>query len=127
MIRIIDNQHRLSHSDPIFKSLNILKVKDIAKQQLLTVMHKKIIGGLTKEIGALFSLSNTPSIVTRTRRHFNEMFSAKLYGTRIPTWVGPRLWNSLITPHMSVSELRTSSKDSIKAFIKKSFLEDYNS
>ena len=41
VIGIIDQQHRLAHSDPIFKSLNILKAKDIAKQQLITVMHKK--------------------------------------------------------------------------------------
>ena len=125
-IRVIDGQHRLAHSDPIFKSLEILKVKDIAKQQLLTVMHKKFIGGLPTEIDALFTLSDPPSITTRTLRHFNETFSAKLYGTKIATWAGPRLWNSIITPHMSITDLRTASKHCIKTFTKRIFLLDYN-
>ena len=126
VIRMIDYQDRLAHSDPIFKTLNILKVKDIAKQQLITVMHKKFTRVLPTELDALFTLSNTPAIATRTRRHFIETFSEQLYGTRVATWVGPRLWNSIITPHMSITDLRTTSKECIKTFAKKSLLLEYN-
>ena len=123
---MIDYQDRLAHSDPIFKTLNILKVKDIAKQQLITVMHKKFTRVLPIELDALFTLSNTPAIATRTRRHIIETFSEQLYGTRVATWVGPRLWNSIITPHMSITDLRTTSKECIKTFAKKSLLLEYN-
>ena len=109
IIRIIDDKHRLAHADPIFRSLNMLKVIDIAKQQLISVMHRKIIGTLPSELNNLFSLSNIPSI-TRHKSHFNETFSRKLYRTRVASWTGPRLWNSCIAPHFSIADLKITSK-----------------
>ena len=124
-VRIIDNQHRLAHSDPIFKANNILKVNDIAKHQLITVMHKKFTEELPIDIGALFTLSNPPSITTRSRRHFVETFTEKLYCTKIASWIGPRLWNSIIAPHISLIDLRASSKNCIKTYTKKCLIESY--
>jgi len=126
VVRIIDNQHRLAHSDPIFKTLNILKVKDIARQQLITVIHKTFNGSLATELDALFIFANTPYITTRHRRHFNEIFTEKLYRTRVASWIGPRLWNSVITPHISEMDLRVTSKDRLKKFTKERFLMSYN-
>ena len=126
VIRIIDQQHRLAHSDPIFKSPYTLKAKDIAKQQLITVMHKKRTGDLPKELDELFTLSNTPTITTRTKQHFNETFIGKLYGTKIATWVGPRIWNTIIAPHIALTDIRTLTKQSIKKHTKNSFLQEYN-
>ena len=40
-IRILDNQHRIAHTAPIFRELKILKVGDIPKQQLMVLMHRK--------------------------------------------------------------------------------------
>ena len=125
MVRIIDGQHRLAHSDPIFKGNNILKVKDIARHQLITVMHKKFTETLPNEIESLFTLTIAPNIMTRSRRHFTETFTEKLYGTRVVSWIGPRLWNSVIAPHFSITDIRTSSKYWIKKYIKKCFIESY--
>ena len=127
VIRIIDSQPRLAHSDPIFKSLNILKLKDIARQQLIMVMYRKFNGNLPIDVDALFSLSKYPSIITRNRHHFNETFSGKLYGTIIASWIGPRLWNSIIAPHLSIVDLKNISKEYIKSHTKQHFFLSYNS
>ena len=124
IIRIIDDKHRLAHADPIFRSLNMLKVMDIAKQQLISVMHRKIIGTLPSELNYLFSLANTQSI-TRHKSHFNETFSRKLYRTRVASWTGPRLWNSCIAPHFSIADLKITSKECIKRHAKKQFILAY--
>ena len=124
IVRIIDSQHRLAHSNPIFKTLNILKARDIARQQLITVMHKKVTGNLPKEIGDFFPLSDVQNI-TRAVRHFKETFTRKLYRTRTPSWQGPRLWNAKIAPHFSMAEVRNLSKTNIKKHAKKQLLLAY--
>ena len=127
-VRIIDSQHRLAHTDPIFCSLGVLKVKDIAKQQLLSVMLRKFIGTLPPELDKLFTLiPSSPNIITRSRRHFEETFSEKLYRTRVASWVGPRIWNDLISPHFALEDLETLSKGHIKKHTKEKFLNLYNS
>ena len=126
VVRIIDNQHRLAHSDPIFKDLSILKIKDIARHQLITIMHNKLTENLPIEVNALFTLSNVPNIITRHSRHFVEPFSEKLYRTRIASWIGPRLWNTFITPHISLPDLRIASKNYIKKHTKKLLVQSYN-
>ena len=126
VIRIIDEQPRLAHSDPIFKSLNILKLKDIAKQQLTMVMYRKFDGSLPIDIDLLFSLSKSPSIITRNRHHFNETFSVKNYRTRTASWIGPRLWNSIIAPHLSVADLSSTSKEHIQKHTKQHFILAYD-
>ena len=124
IVRIIDDQHRLAHSNPIFKTLNILKVRDVARQQLISVMHRKVAGNLPKEIGDLFLLSDAQNI-TRVVRHFKEKFTRKLYCTRTPSWQGPRLWNAKIAPRFSLTEARNASKTSIKKHVKEQFLLAY--
>ena len=124
-IRLVDSQTRLAHSDPIFQSLNILKVKDVAKQQLIAVMLRKFNRSLPNELDTLFTLSRTPD-VTRNRHYFNETFSSKLYRTRVASWIGPRLWNSIIMPHISIAELENSSKEYIKKHVKQLFILSYN-
>ena len=124
IVRIIDNQHRLAHSNPIFKTLNILKTRDLARQQLISVMHRKITGNLPKEIGDLFILSDVQNI-TRSVRHFEEKFTRKLYCTRTASWQGPRLWNAKIAPHFSLTEVRNASKTNIKKHVKTQFLVAY--
>ena len=124
-IRMIDYQHRLAHSDPIFLSLKIIKVRDIAKQQLITVMHRKLNGSLPSDLNMLFTLSPTPGIITRNRQHFDETFSTKRYRTRIASWMGPRLWNSLFVSHLLIVELENMSKETIKNYTKQQLLLSY--
>ena len=125
-MRIIDSQHRLAHADPIFQSLGVLKVKDIAKQQIISLMLRKLNGTLPTELDNLFTLLEcSPNIVTRSRRHFKETFSGKLYRTRVASWVGPRIWNSTIAAHFTLEDLESISKEHIKKHTKQQYLDSY--
>ena len=125
VVRIIDNQPRYAHAAPIFKDLKILKVSDIAKLQITTIMHKTFRNELPNDINALFTLATAPSILTRNRRHFSEPFSTKLYRTRLPTWVGPRLWNSLVASDFNLVEVRATSKSVLKKIMKGKLILSY--
>ena len=125
VIRIIDNQHRFAHANPIFKKLGLLKVQDIAQQQLLTVMLRKLHETLPAELSGLFTLADSPHILLRNRRDFVEQFTEKLYRTRTPSWIGPRIWNSIITPQLAPGSTDELSKGQIKQICKVYFLQTY--
>ena len=121
VVRIIDNQHRLAHSNPIFKLFNIIKVRDVPKLQLISIMHRKMIGSLPKELDDMFLLTNNSSI-TRSRPHFKEAFSRKHYRTRVASWMGSRFWNNTISPNFSNIDVSSMSKENIKMHVKRKLL-----
>ena len=124
-VRIIDNQHRLAHADPIFQKLKLLKVQDIAKQQLIILMHKSLTPNMPADIHSLF-VRVAPNILrTRRRQHFLEPFTEKLYRTRVCTWIGPRLWNSIISSEYSLDDARILTKYSLKKITKVHFLQHF--
>ena len=125
-VRIIDGQHRLAHADPIFHKLSLLKVHDIAKQQLMLLMHRKLCSDAPKAFDDLFVLSNQNVFGTRQRKHFHEPFCKKHYRTRVCTWVGPRIWNNVISPNYSLENIRELSKFSMKKITKKYFISGYS-
>jgi len=122
-VRIIDNQHRLAHADPIFQKLKLLKIQDIAKQQLMILMHKKLTFNIPMHIDYLFITVDPSVIRTRRRQHFIEPFTEKLYRTRVSTWVGPRLWNTFISPKYSLDDVCALSKYNLKKVTKNLFLQ----
>ena len=121
-VRIVAQQHRLAHTEHLFKNLKILKVDAMAKQQLLVFMHKKLLCNLPDKFEDLFILINPPSITTRSRNHFFEPFSEKLFRTRVSKWIGPRIWNAIIAPDFTLDSAFELSKDSLKKFTKHYFL-----
>ena len=123
-VRIIDGQPRLSHTDPIFKKLKILKLKDIAKQQVLLLMHKKVNESLPPLISQLFIIIN-PTRVNRNVKHFEEQFTYKLYKTHTISWAGPRLWNRVMVPMFPSIQAVPRSKYFIKQITKKYFINEY--
>ena len=122
VIRIIANQHRLAHTEPIFKSLKLLKVYDVAKQQVLLLMHKKICLSLPPLLDELFKCTVPSNARTRNTKHFFEPFTDKLYRTRTVTWIGPRTWNNIIASQFSIQNAINMSKYQLKKFTKEHFL-----
>ena len=122
-VRIIENQHRLAHTGPIFQNLKLLKVQDIAKQQLILVMHRKLTSNLPVDIDFLFHILDPSLTRTRRRQHFIEPFTVKHYRSRISTWLGPRLWNSIISPRYSLNDARLLTKFNLKKVTKNHFLQ----
>ena len=125
-VRIIDNQSRLAHTDPIFQHLKLLKVKDIAKQQLLILMHRKIVSQIPSQLDSIFVPIGSISIITRNKQHFLEPFTEKLYRTRVASWIGPRLWNVVISSQLTLVEVRALSKAEIKRISKEYFISEYS-
>ena len=125
-VRIIDGQHRLAHADPIFHKLSLLKVYDIAKQQLMLLMYRKLCSSAPKVFDDLFMYTNPKSYKTRHRQHFHEPFCKKHFRTRVCTWTGPRIWNIVISPNYSIEDIRELSKCSMKKVTKKYFLSGYS-
>ena len=62
---------------------------------------------------------------TRAAKNFDEPFTAKLYRTRTISWLGPRLWNSIISPKFPHIAAVPASKHIIKKITKTHFLEAY--
>ena len=126
-VRIVDDQHYLSHSDPIFKKLRLLKVQDIAQQQTLMVMQRVIKANLPIPLAHLFTLSNHPgsNMQTRNRHHFQEPFTGKLYRTRMVTWIGPRIWNHIFSAIFTIQDSAELSKNYIKKMTKEHFIPLY--
>ena len=116
-VRIIAHEHRLANTEPIFKDLKLLKVNDIAKQQLILLMHRKLRSELPRQLNELFSFVNPGSITTRNRHHFCEPFTEKLYRTRVCSWNGPRIWNKIISPYHVIDSARELSKHRLKKIV----------
>ena len=98
-IRIITNSEYLAHTGPIFKALNILKLSDLFKYQILTYMYKTINWQYDCKLLAALSL--------QTDIHRYGTRNANLY--RLPNYkksmsgfsliyLDPLLWNGLPTP-----------------------------
>lgn len=126
VVRVIDGQHRLAHTNPIFAKLKILKVKDIAVQQSIIFIHKVMMRKVPENICSLFTVHQTPPRAMRNIKHFEEPFTRKLYGTRTISWLGPRLWNTLITPVFPEINNIPESKLTVKRTIKEKILVTYN-
>lgn len=124
-VRIIEGQPRLAHSDPLFSKLNLLKIEDIAKQQAIVIMHNVVNQRTSNEICSLFDLAPHNERNSRNIKHFTEMFASKLYRTRTLAWLGPRLWNTIITPFYPDLQTVPISKQSIKKLTKNKLTERY--
>lgn len=121
-IRLVDNADRLAHSEPIFKKLKLLKVKDIAKQQIILLTQKTVKRTLHNAIDALFHLAEPRNRQTRRVEHLIEPFTYKLYRTQTLSWLGPRLWNDIIVPKFPNIQEVPKSKYIMKKITKDHFL-----
>ena len=123
-VRIVDRQPRLAHTAPIFKKLKLLRLKDIGNQQMILLLHRKLKANLPNLIDQLFETS-LPSRSTRSIKHFEELFTYKVYRTHTVSWAGPRLWNSVIGPMFPMVQTVPFSKCIIKRMSKSYFLSQY--
>lgn len=126
VVRVIDGQHRLAHTAPIFVKLNLLKISDIAVQQSIILMYNVLIQNVPLMIRSLFTLQDVATgHRTRSIRHFQEPFSAKLYATRTLSWIGPRLWNTKIAPTFPYILTVHETKNAIKKYVKAQSIAAY--
>ena len=119
-IRIISFSEPKSHSEPLFKSLNLLKLNDVIESQILSFVYQWSHGLLPPCFSKYFNFtSSVHSYATRQsckRNLYVASVNTTQYGLRSLKFTGPRLWNSLptsITNSNSLRIFRKTLKDSM--------------
>ena len=125
-VRLVEHVYSPVSSQPIFKRYNLLKLKDIAKSQMLLVMHKFVKKQLPKTFNAVYQLEDRTLANTRQIQHFIQPFSNRNYRLFTSTCLGPKLWNEIMTPQFASLNDVPFSKSIIKKIIRKHFVATYN-
>ena len=119
-IRIIFFSEPKSHSEPLFKSLNLLKLNDVIESQILSFVYQWSHGLLPPCFSKYFNFtSSVHSYATRqscNRNLYVASVNTTQYGLRSLKFTGPRPWNSLptsITNSNSLRIFRKTLKDSM--------------
>lgn len=96
-IRIITNSNYRAHTDPIFKSLQIMKLADIYKFQLMTVAFDYINGALPNSFNSFFPNTQLHSAITRqnTNRNLCLPRPRTNFSKMSVYYMIPSHWNSL--------------------------------
>lgn len=123
-MRIIGGIFLPASSNPIFHKFNTLKVHDIAKVQMLLIMHKYFIHELPPAIQPLLEDRIETTHRTRYVDHFQRQFSTKRYRLFAIACQGPRLWNEIVARNFTRDQI-PESKYIFKKFLKKHFVDAY--
>ena len=126
-MRIICSSGYLSHSEPLFKKLNVLKIYDLFKLQLLTFCFDLINNNLPAYFINMSSLLQ-PVIYhhnIRQKRNYSiarvkHVFAKKCMRFCIPDILNKR--NSIIT-----DKINTHSRKGFTLYLKKFLVIEYNS
>ena len=115
-IRIISFSEPKSHSEPLFKSLNLLKLNDVIELQILSFVYQwshrlfpvpPCFNEYFKFTSSVHSYSTRQSC---NRNLFVASVNTTQYGLRSLKFTGPRLWNSLPTSITNSNSLRIFRK-----------------
>lgn len=94
-VRLIIQIYPPMSSKPVFQQFKILKIPEIAKMQMVMVMHKFLISELPVSIQALYEKEQEPQRPRRFTKHIKEHFSYRNYRIFTTSLTGPKLWNSI--------------------------------
>ena len=122
-VRLITKIYPPASSEPVFEKHKILKIGDLARIQMVSVMHKFVCGVLPASFHGLYVREEEPLRMRRFPKHIKEPFSNRNYRLFTTTLLGPKLWNRICAPlYPSVDEI-TRSKYSIKKVCRSHFLD----
>ena len=125
-VRLIEYVYPPHSSEPIFKQYNILKLSDIAKSQMLIVMHKFITKQLPPVFNMIYEMHVTHGPDRRRIKHLKQPFSNRNYRLFTTSCLGPKLWNDIIAPLFpSIRDIPTS-KIAVKNIARRHFIASYN-
>ena len=93
--RIIENVYPPTSSEPIFKHHRILKLVDIAKSQMLLVVHKFLTNQLPSSLQYMFKIKRPVEHEIRQQFLLEQPFSNRNYRLFSTACLGPKLWNEM--------------------------------
>ena len=116
-VRIISKAHFDSHTDPIFKQLNILKLTDLYEYEMALFMMKYARNKLPCSFNGLFPTINNKlgRSFTRQSQLLHVKFSRTDFSGRFLIFKFPRLWNEWCCKipnydYLSVNQFKYSVK-----------------
>ena len=125
-VRLIEYVYPPHSSEPIFKKYNILKLQDLAKSQMLIVMHKFIFQQLPSVFDDIYKKYIQSSPHRRQAKHLQQPFSNRNYRLFTTSCLGPKLWNEMVAPNFKDLREIPASKNSFKRIIRKQIISTYN-
>ena len=120
-IRIINNTKYRTHTDPLFKSYNILKVSDAYTLQISQFMydfHNKLLPSSFKTLH--INKVNANNIVTRQTKNMPTDRPRTQFSANLPKHNFPFIWNKL-----NLENRAAKSRHIFKKNMKKSYLQRY--
>jgi len=111
-VRVISHSPYLAHSDPLFNSLNILKVYDLTHLAVLTFMYRAINNLLPKKFSNFLRMVNQVHLYnTRNSMNYVLPYARTGYRTGSIQIVGPRIWNSLPNEFKEIKHICTFKRE----------------
>ena len=124
--RIIENVYPPTSSEPIFKHHRILKLVDIAKSQMLLVVHKFLTNQLPSSLQYMFKIKRPVEHEIRQQFLLEQPFSNRNYRLFSTACLGPKLWNEMFGgTYKDIHEV-PNSKYVIKQQIRNKILDAYS-
>ena len=112
-IRIIDNSFYLSHSTPIFKKFNLLKVMDVFKLTCLTFLFKVKTNNLPSNCNNLIQLNNAAN--PRYHMRYVDVFKCpphkKAFREKCIKIFGQKLWEEIPNEIASSGSIMTFKRN----------------
>ena len=113
-IRIINRKPFKAHTEPLFKSENILMLQDLYKMQVLIFMYDLQIGKLPRSFSDFAVMNrNYMDRITRQSDLFHTKRPRTTFSKNLPNHSFPRIWNSFHND-ITTTKNRTSFKKECK-------------
>ena len=96
-IRLINGAEYNSHTEPLFRRSNILKIKDQYQYEVVPFMFKYHLKILPVSFDGMFRHNLNIQIEQNTRQH-NRLFIERcdpVFASRLPRYNFPKIWNNL--------------------------------
>jgi len=120
-IRIINNKVYNSHTDPLFRQNNILKVRDLYQFQNALFAHDYKHITLPRSFRTYFTEHNQNKTSFRHPDHIFRHIPRTKFSSLLPSHQVPMIWNSLSNDMLSIQ-----NRNIFKFRVKKSFINSYN-
>ena len=124
-IRVITRSKYNAHTEPLFRNLNLLKLDDMFKLNMLKTYYKFKNGNLPDYIMSMFSnVDASHGYNTRTQGHLKVQYAKTASCQKCIRFVLPRLINE--TEDEIISKVSTHSFQGFNKYIKRYMLNNYS-
>ena len=119
-IRIINNKVYNSHTDPLFRHNNILKIRDLYQFQSALFVHDYKQNTLPRSFRNYFITHNQNKTNLKHSDYIFLQRPSTKFSSLLPVHQVPSIWNSLSNDMLSIQ-----NRNAFKSRLKKSFIKSY--